>query len=156
MINLHYKLWQIYATKFSSQSTCGVFHVFLFIVHLIITAQTYVILSFVYAFPRKGTKSLLMQAQNKDGGWGLHIESPSTMFGSVLTYVTLRLLEQDLIVEMELWKWLEVGFWIMEEQPLQHHGRNFGFRYGGYAFSTFCWLLWSLYKCEPGEVHLTS
>jgi cycloartenol synthase len=73
-----------------------VFHVFLFIVHLIITAQTYVILSFVYAFPRKGTKSLLMQVQNKDGGWGLHIESPSTMFGSVLTYVTLRLLGEGL------------------------------------------------------------
>jgi len=30
--------------------------------------------------------------QNKDGGWGLHIEGPSTMFGSVLSYVTLRLL----------------------------------------------------------------
>ncbi|KAF3437265.1 hypothetical protein FNV43_RR20018 [Rhamnella rubrinervis] len=27
-----------------------------------------------------------------DGGWGLHIEGPSTMFGSVLNYVTLRLL----------------------------------------------------------------
>ena len=33
-----------------------------------------------------------MLLQNKDGGWGLHIEGPSTMFGSVLTYVTLRLL----------------------------------------------------------------
>lgn len=32
--------------------------------------------------------------QNKDGGWGLHIEGPSTMFGTVLTYVTLRLLGQ--------------------------------------------------------------
>ncbi|KAF9663023.1 hypothetical protein SADUNF_Sadunf18G0115100 [Salix dunnii] len=30
--------------------------------------------------------------QNRDGGWGLHIEGPSTMFGSVLNYVTLRLL----------------------------------------------------------------
>lgn len=30
--------------------------------------------------------------QNEDGGWGLHIEGPSTMFGSVLNYVTLRLL----------------------------------------------------------------
>lgn len=30
--------------------------------------------------------------QNRDGGWGLHIEGPSTMFGSVLSYVTLRLL----------------------------------------------------------------
>ncbi|OMP07288.1 Prenyltransferase/squalene oxidase [Corchorus olitorius] len=29
---------------------------------------------------------------NKDGGWGLHIEGPSTMFGTVLNYVTLRLL----------------------------------------------------------------
>ena len=30
--------------------------------------------------------------QNKDGGWGLHIEGPSTMLGTVLSYVTLRLL----------------------------------------------------------------
>ena len=30
--------------------------------------------------------------QNEDGGWGLHIEGPSTMFGTVLNYVTLRLL----------------------------------------------------------------
>ncbi|KAK2977844.1 hypothetical protein RJ640_012090 [Escallonia rubra] len=30
--------------------------------------------------------------QNADGGWGLHIEGHSTMFGSVLSYVALRLL----------------------------------------------------------------
>ena len=30
--------------------------------------------------------------QQTDGGWGTHIESPSTMFGSVLMYVSLRLL----------------------------------------------------------------
>lgn len=30
--------------------------------------------------------------QNRDGGWGLHIEGPSTMFGTCLNYVTLRLL----------------------------------------------------------------
>lgn len=30
--------------------------------------------------------------QNIDGGWGLHIEGPSTMFGTALNYVTLRLL----------------------------------------------------------------
>lgn len=35
---------------------------------------------------------LRVQSQNKDGGWGLHIEGHSTMFGSVLSYVTLRLL----------------------------------------------------------------
>ncbi|KDP27754.1 hypothetical protein JCGZ_19783 [Jatropha curcas] len=34
----------------------------------------------------------LYNHQNRDGGWGLHIEGPSTMFGSVLNYVTLRLL----------------------------------------------------------------
>ncbi|KAK6944654.1 Squalene cyclase, N-terminal, partial [Dillenia turbinata] len=33
--------------------------------------------------------------QNKDGGWGLHIEGQSTMFGSVLNYVALRLLGQE-------------------------------------------------------------
>eukprot|EP00268_Persea_americana_P017366 TRINITY_DN18367_c0_g1_i4.p1 TRINITY_DN18367_c0_g1~~TRINITY_DN18367_c0_g1_i4.p1 ORF type:complete len:760 (+),score=124.93 TRINITY_DN18367_c0_g1_i4:338-2617(+) len=34
----------------------------------------------------------LYNHQNEDGGWGLHIEGPSTMFGTALTYVTLRLL----------------------------------------------------------------
>jgi len=33
--------------------------------------------------------------QNKDGGWGLHIEGPSTMFGTAMSYVTLRLLGED-------------------------------------------------------------
>lgn len=37
----------------------------------------------------------LYNHQNKDGGWGLHIEGHSTMFGSVLTYITLRLLGQN-------------------------------------------------------------
>ncbi|KAI3963265.1 hypothetical protein MKW92_025056, partial [Papaver armeniacum] len=34
----------------------------------------------------------LYNHQNEDGGWGLHIEGPSTMFGSCLNYVTMRLL----------------------------------------------------------------
>jgi len=34
--------------------------------------------------------------QNEDGGWGLHLEGPSTMIGTVLHYVTLRLLSQEL------------------------------------------------------------
>ncbi|KAI7988421.1 Cycloartenol Synthase [Camellia lanceoleosa] len=29
--------------------------------------------------------------QNRDGRWGLHIEGPSTMFGTYLSYLTLRL-----------------------------------------------------------------
>nr|WRN91792.1 cycloartenol synthase [Hoodia gordonii] len=37
----------------------------------------------------------LYNHQNIDGGWGLHIEGPSTMFGSVLNYVTLRLLGEE-------------------------------------------------------------
>nr|KJB76714.1 hypothetical protein B456_012G102400 [Gossypium raimondii] len=32
---------------------------------------------------------------NRDGGWGLHIEGPSTMFGTVLNYVSLRLLGES-------------------------------------------------------------
>ncbi|XP_021317290.1 cycloartenol synthase [Sorghum bicolor] len=34
----------------------------------------------------------LYNHQNKDGGWGLHIEGHSTMFGTTLNYVTLRLI----------------------------------------------------------------
>ncbi|XP_071918864.1 lupeol synthase-like [Coffea arabica] len=30
--------------------------------------------------------------QNEDGGWGLHIEGHSSMFGSILSYIALRLL----------------------------------------------------------------
>ena len=33
--------------------------------------------------------------QQSDGGWGTHIESPSTMFGTVLCYVSMRLLGAD-------------------------------------------------------------
>ncbi|XP_047321404.1 cycloartenol Synthase [Impatiens glandulifera] len=33
--------------------------------------------------------------QNIDGGWGLHIEGPSTMFGTVLNYVAMRLLGEE-------------------------------------------------------------
>uniref|UniRef100_A0A6N2KFM6 Terpene cyclase/mutase family member n=1 Tax=Salix viminalis TaxID=40686 RepID=A0A6N2KFM6_SALVM len=39
-----------------------------------------------------GGPMFLLPGLNRDGGWGLHIEGPSTMFGSVLNYVTLRLL----------------------------------------------------------------
>ena len=34
----------------------------------------------------------LRHHQQADGGWGTHIESPSTMFGTVVNYVALRLL----------------------------------------------------------------
>ncbi|XP_022850840.1 cycloartenol synthase-like isoform X4 [Olea europaea var. sylvestris] len=38
----------------------------------------------------------LYNHQNVDGGWGLHIEGHSTMFGTALNYVTLRLLGEDM------------------------------------------------------------
>jgi squalene cyclase len=41
---------------------------------------------------RKAMAHYLRCHQQADGGWGTHIESPSTMFGSTLSYVALRLL----------------------------------------------------------------
>ncbi|KAF5804689.1 putative lupeol synthase [Helianthus annuus] len=40
-------------------------------------------------------KRYIYNHQNEDGGWGLHIEGHSTMFGSVLSYITLRLLGEE-------------------------------------------------------------
>jgi hypothetical protein len=40
-------------------------------------------------------KHYILVHQQSDGGWGTHIESPSTMFGSTLMYVALRLLGTD-------------------------------------------------------------
>lgn len=41
--------------------------------------------------------------QQEDGGWGTHIESPSTMFGAVVSYLAVRLLgankDEDWIVK---------------------------------------------------------
>lgn len=45
---------------------------------------------------RKLAKHLLSSLwQNEDGGWGFHIEGHSTMFGSALSYICLRLLGED-------------------------------------------------------------
>ena len=33
--------------------------------------------------------------QNEDGGWGFHIEGHSTMFGTALSYIALRLLGEE-------------------------------------------------------------
>lgn len=49
----------------------------------------------------------LRNHQNEDGGFGLHIEQKSTMFGSALNYVSMRLLGADrddpLIVKCRQW-----------------------------------------------------
>nr|GMD91032.1 lupeol synthase-like [Ipomoea batatas] len=36
-----------------------------------------------------------LQPLNEDGGWGFHIEGHSTMFGTVLSYIALRLLGEE-------------------------------------------------------------
>lgn len=41
---------------------------------------------------RAAMRRFLRSHQQADGGWGLHIESASTMFGTALNYVALRLL----------------------------------------------------------------
>jgi hypothetical protein len=41
---------------------------------------------------RRAMVLYLRNHQQSDGGWGTHIESPSTMFGTTLSYVTMRLL----------------------------------------------------------------
>jgi cycloartenol synthase len=44
---------------------------------------------------RSEMRRYLCNHQNEDGGYGLHIEGNSTMFGTVLSYVSLRLLGMD-------------------------------------------------------------
>jgi squalene/oxidosqualene cyclase-like protein len=44
----------------------------------------------------------IFNQQNKDGGWGLHIEDKSTVFGTVMNYVALRFLGFDLSDERML------------------------------------------------------
>ncbi|XVE78772.1 hypothetical protein DITRI_Ditri14bG0004800 [Diplodiscus trichospermus] len=45
---------------------------------------------------RKEIIRYIYNHQNEDGGWGLHIEGHSTMFGTALSYITLRLLGEGL------------------------------------------------------------
>lgn len=59
-----------------------------------------VIASYVTETPLPESHQVLMSRymlnhQNNDGGWGLHLEGDSTMFGTVLQYVALRLLGAD-------------------------------------------------------------
>ena len=67
--------------------------------------------------------------QQTDGGWGTHIESPSTMFATTLMYVALRLLGVDL------------------EDPRCKKGRAFIHKEGG-ALMTASWA--KFYLCVLG------
>lgn len=72
--------------------------------------------------------------QNEDGGWGLHIEGPSTMFGTALTYVTLRLLGEG----------ANGGEGAMEE------GRNWILEHGGVTAITSWGKMWlAVQKLTP-------
>jgi squalene/oxidosqualene cyclase-like protein len=60
-----------------------------------------IIASYITETPFQKPMQVLMKRnlwnhQNEDGGWGLHIEGHSTMFGTVMQYVTLRILGEDL------------------------------------------------------------
>ncbi|KAJ1476743.1 hypothetical protein T484DRAFT_1823886, partial [Baffinella frigidus] len=46
----------------------------------------------MFLMPGLIISTYLRNHQQEDGGWGTHIESPSTMFGTSLSYVSLRLL----------------------------------------------------------------
>lgn len=36
--------------------------------------------------------TILFVLQHEDGGWGVHVEAPSSMFGTVFSYLCMRLL----------------------------------------------------------------
>lgn len=46
----------------------------------------------IESYQSEGMIEYLLNHQQEDGGWGTHIECASTMFGTVLSYVALRLL----------------------------------------------------------------
>ena len=70
--------------------------------------------------------------QQIDGGWGTHIESPSTMFGTTLMYVALRLLGLE------------------ADDPVCVNGRTFIKEQGG-AVMTSSWA--KFYLCILGTMH---
>ena len=77
-------------------------------------------------------KHYLCCHQQTDGGWGTHIESPSTMFGTTLIYVSLRLLGMD------------------ADDPVCQKGRQFIRDQGG-AIMTPSWA--KFYLCLLGCMH---
>ena len=58
-------------------------------------------------------KLYIFNHQNKDAGWGMHIEGESTMFGTVMQYVSLRILgvdkEHEALSKARAWMQLNGG-----------------------------------------------
>jgi lanosterol synthase len=49
-----------------------------------------------FSIEKRGlVKKYMLNHQNSDGGWGLHIEDHSTMFGTVMQYLSLRILGME-------------------------------------------------------------
>ncbi|KAH9289857.1 hypothetical protein KI387_033974, partial [Taxus chinensis] len=57
-------------------------------------SKSHVVILFSSSFEDLVATSLARALSDEDGGWGLHIEGHSTIFGIALNYVTLRLLGQ--------------------------------------------------------------
>lgn len=68
--------------------------------------------------------SLVLQNEN---GWGFHIEGHSSMFRSVLSYIALRLLGEDM-TRMGPWLKAGNGSSIMAALLLHPLGANFGYQ----------------------------
>jgi len=74
--------------------------------------------------------------QQSDGGWGTHIESPSTMFGTVLCYVSMRLLGAS------------------EDSEVCKKGRSFILKEGGALYTSSWSKFWlCLLGCMEWEGH---
>ncbi|XP_047307745.1 dammarenediol II synthase-like [Impatiens glandulifera] len=76
-----------------------------FIIILYISGAINAVLTYEH---KKELKRYIYLHQNEDGGWGLYIEGHSTMFGSLLNYVALRLLGEgpDEIMITRARKWI--------------------------------------------------
>ncbi|GBG74114.1 hypothetical protein CBR_g17825 [Chara braunii] len=95
---------------------------------LLIACYSTGVLNFVLTEEHKEEmRRYLYNHQNADGGWGLHIEGHSTMFGSVLSYVSLRLLGEG----------PEDG-----EDNAMSRGRNWILDHGGATFITSWGKFW--------------
>jgi len=95
--------------------------------------------------------------QQVDGGWGTHIESPSTMFGSVLSYVSLRLLgvkaEEEYMLHAKKFIHKEGGavmtsswakFWLCLLGCMEWEGHN--------SVPPEIWLLPNWFPFHPGRM----
>ncbi|KAL8191563.1 hypothetical protein R6Q57_028294 [Mikania cordata] len=106
-------------------------------------------------------KRYIYNHQNEDGGWGLHIEGHSTVFGSVLSYVTLRLLGEEADSDAEDMAVVKGRKWILD------HGGAVGIPSWGKFWLTVLgvyewsgcnpmppefWLLPNFFPIHPGKL----